>query len=345
MRRPRSVSLVALAAWLSLAASGCSRLTGLPEVPASVTAASAGLSSLEGYAAEDQRLSSALSYTEKILFASDPPADVVDLARWGMDRVGMGEVERGLELLSSAVAKAPTDLALGNAYRMQVYRLQRKFLSEARARGDRMPQLPAYLASEPAATLKRIAASEPSREIRLQLALAYVDRMALNPALEIKAPASIDSVHALTEILESDPYYVPALVGRGLNHLYRPTKLVWPEHPAPAPDSASKDLLLAAAVGAKVGGVSPRLKGMILVILGDALVHEGKFGVARSWWALARKSTDSPTVREALSLRVQWSDREALDRLEEHLAERMEDLDHPVGDLSFLWNASSKGPS
>ena len=40
--------------------------------------------------------------------------------------------------------------------------------------------------------------------------------MLLNPALEIRAPASIDSVRELTRILERDPYDVPALVARAL---------------------------------------------------------------------------------------------------------------------------------
>jgi hypothetical protein len=47
-----------------------------------------------------------------------------------------------------------------------------------------------------------------------------------------------------------------------------------------------------ARVRASVGGASPRVKGFLLLLLGDAFAHEGKAGLARSWWTLAGESTD-----------------------------------------------------
>jgi hypothetical protein len=168
--------------------------------------------------------------------------------------------------------------------------------------------------------------------------------MVLSPALEVKAPASIDSVHAFTAVLLSDPHYVPALVGRGLNHLNRPRNLVWPEKPAPAADAASADMAMAAAVGAKVGGASSRVKGLLLLLLGDAYAHEGKAGLARSWWTLAQETTGDSGVQAELAIRAQWPEREMPDRLEARLDERMADMDAPLSDLSFFWDDAARGP-
>lgn len=338
------VALVGVAV-LSATLPACTRLTGLPDVPASVTAADAGLDSLPRLADEARRIGRRLDDTERVSFAAAPPQDVVDLVRWASDRIERGDEVEGLRVLAAALAQDPADLVVGNAYRTAVYRLKRKFLAQSKARGERTPELPEHLREEPLATLLRITGRSPGREIKLQVALAHVDRMVLNPALEIRAPASIDSVRILTSILEEAPHYVPALVGRGLNYLFRPRDLVWPEHPAPPRSAARRDLALAAAVGAKVGGAPPRLKGLLLVILGDACAHEGKEGLARSWWALARETSPSPEVRGAIDLRMRWPDRETPDRLEEHLEERMEDVDSPVSDLSFLWSDGAPGPS
>ncbi len=324
---------------------GCSRLTGLPAVPASVSARDAGLEDLKHYADQARLLDRALSDDEHARFSAAPPGEPLDMARWGQDRIARGDETGGLHELATALERDPSDLVVGNAYRMAVHRLKRRQLAAAKSRGERTPSVPEWLGPEPLATLERIAEAAPSREIRLQVALAYVDRMILNPALEIKAPASIDSVRRFTAILEADAHYVPALVGRGLNYLYRPASLAWPEHPAPPRDAATRDLSLAAAVGAKVGGASPRLKGILLTVLGDACAHDGDVGVARSWWMLARETSDDPAVREGIAVRMGWPDRDVPQRLEAHLEERMADMDDSVGDLSFLWRDGARGPS
>lgn len=335
---------------LCAALAGCSRVSGLPEVPASVSARASGLDGLQSLAEESERLKRADCRSGRAT-PSDAspedrasPEDPLEMACQALSLLAQDHRPEGIRALAGALEKRPADLVIGNAYRMAVYQLTRKSLAEKKARGERTPELPEFLRGEPLATLERTATRAPGREIRLQIALAYVDRMVLSPALEIKAPASIDSVHMFTAILEKDPYYVPALVGRGLNYLYRPRNLVWPEHPGPTPDAASRDLSLAAAVGAKVGGAPPRLKGLILAMLGDACAHEGRVGVARSWWVLARETSGDAGIRAEIGARMTWLDPEVPDRLEDRLEERMADMENPVGDLSFLWS-HAKGPS
>ena len=228
---------------------------------------------------------------------------------------------------------------------MAVYRLKREFRARSRLRGERAMQLPEFLAREPLETLERIAARSPGREIDLQIALAYVDQMILNPALEIKAPASIDSVEIVSRILQGrDRHYVPALVSRGLNHLYRPRNLVWPQHPPPPRDAGSRDLSLAVAVGAKLGRVTPRLRATLLMTLGDVYAHEEDVGRARSWWLVARETGPGPRIERELAIRMGWRDAEIPDRLDQRREERLADLDHPASDLSFLWDEGAFAP-
>ena len=316
-RRPRFSPVIAAGVSVALALSGCSRVTGLPAVPESLTRADAGLDGLD---------------------------EAAQQARVAQDRIVDGDSRSKLSALAELVEAKPSNLALGNAFRMEVYRLKREFLAGARARGERSPAFPDALRAEPLATLTRICAKSPTRQLRVHIALSYVDLMMLDPALEVRAPASIDSVHAFTSVLADHPYDVPALVGRGLNHLNRPRRLIWPEHPAPPADAASRDLALATAVGAKVGGASARVKGLLLLLLGDAYAHEGKAGVARSWWTLAAETTNDRGVQSELALRAGWPESEMPDRLEARLEERMADRDEPVSDLSFLWNDDARGP-
>ena len=316
---------------------GCSRVMGLPAVPESVTRKDAGLDGLGAASEEAKRLALPLG-------EGTAGTDAVDRVRRAAARIASGDAAAGLAEFSAAVEASPSDLVLGNAFRMQVYRMKLDFLAGARSRGERSPSFPEYLAREPMATLQRAAATSDARELGVQIALAAVDQMVLNPALEVRAPASIDSIHAFTAVLRKDPYYVPALVGRGLNHLNRPRKLVWPEHPAPPENAASLDLSLATAVGAKVGGASPRVKGLLLLLLGDAYAHEGSAGLARSFWILAGKATGDAGVQRELAERARWPEPEIPDRLEARLEERMEDTKAPLSDLSFLWSDEARGP-
>jgi hypothetical protein len=219
---------------------------------------------------------------------------------------------------------------------MAVFRLRRAALEDV-SRTSLAARLPAPLGGEPLEFLKRFAAEHPSREADLQLALAWVDEMLLYPALEIKAPASIESVEILSAVLERQPHYVPALYGRGLNYLHRPARLVWPESQAAPPDAASRDLGLCVALGRAVGGGSPALVSTLALALGDAYAKEGRGEKARSWWQIAQNQSRDAAVRAAVERRWSWTDAELLDRLEAELQTRMLDLDRPMTDLSLMW--------
>ena len=164
-----------------------------------------------------------------------------------------------------------------------------------------------------------------------------VDELMLFPALEIKAPASVESVTLLSGILEREPSYVPALFGRGLNYLHRPSRLVWPESKRMAPDAASRDLGMCVAIGRKIGGGSPRLVGMLALTHGDASAREGRYENARTWWQIAQNSGGDPDLGAAARRRFSWDDRDVQDRLEQELENRMSDLDHPLSDLALIW--------
>ncbi len=320
-----AVAVVAAIAVLAVRRGG---LLDLPPVSDSVTAESAGLADL------DRLRRRALELDEAR--AGDPDAALV-AASTGLKAVRDGEVERGLDSLRHALRLAPSDLVLGNAYRMTVLRLRRAALNDASARAVLAGRLPPAIEREPIAFLETLEREHPSREATLQLALAWVDELMLFPALEIKAPASVESVHLLSRILEREPAYVPALFGRGLNYLHRPSSLVWPEAKKMAPDAASHDLAQCVAIGRKIGGGSPLMVGTLAMTLGDAYAREGRFETARSWWQIAQNAGDDPQLREAARRRFAWADREVPDRLEQELATRMSDLDHPLSDLAILW--------
>jgi len=122
-----------------------------------------------------------------------------------------------------------------------------------------------------------------------------------------------------------------------LNYLHRPFNLVWPEKIAAPPDAASKDIALAVAVGQKIGTGSNALKAELLLALGDAYAKEGKFNLARSWWQLANNLARDDIFRERVFSRLKWNDDEVRQNLEETIQKQMEDLDHPLSDLRFMW--------
>ncbi len=292
---------------------GRAGLLGLPPVPAGTTLESSGLGGLGRLAAE-----------------------AASLKTHPMAQESAGE--RGLAELRTALAAAPDDLVLGNAYRMAVLHLTRAHFAAAARAGELAPPLPAWLEGEPIRLLERLHREHPGRETALQLALGWVDQMLLYPALEVKAPASVEAVEVLTAVLDGeDPGYVPALYARGLNYLCRPARLVWPESRKAAPDAASRDLGTAVAIGRRLGVGSPRLKATLALALGDAYAKEGRASLARSWWQIARAASGDPAIRAAAARRFGWGDRELLDRLEAELDRRMQDLETPFTDLALMW--------
>ena len=310
-----------------------SGLLNLPDVPGDLNIEDAGLAGLEQLKSIDDMLNSGKGI--------DSPNEAVKLAATGMADLENGNEAGGLQKLHEAVKLEPTNMVIGNALRMGMFRLKRKWLAENASRSEIALRLPDYLQDEPAQFFRELDQLHPAREVRLQLALALVDHMLLFPALEIKAPASVEAVEILTKVLNGsnnkDAYYVPALYGRGLNYLYRPFNLVWPERIASAPDAASKDIALAVAVGQKSGAGSGALKGELSLALGDAYAKEGKLNLARSWWQIANNLAHDDKFRERVFLRLKWEDDDVRSNLEETLQRQMEDLDHPLSDLRFMW--------
>lgn len=309
-------------------------LLDLPAAPRDVTAVQAGLNDLSQLANRAAVLES-LANGEAVATAPGDSAFAHAVA--GLKEVRRGDAERGVSLLRRAVMLAPQDLVLGNTFRMAVFQLRRASLAAAGGRETLVAQVPAWLAREPLATLESLHAAHPQRETALQLALGWVDELILHGALEIKAPASVESVKLFTDVLQREPAYVPALYGRGLNYVHRPSRLVWPEARKAAPDAASQDVGLAVAIGRRVGGGSPELVATLALTLGDAYAKEGHADRARSWWQIAANTFREPVILEATQRRFAWRDDEMLDRLEAELEARMADLDHPLSDLSIMW--------
>lgn len=316
-------ALVAFALWRG-------GLLGLPPVPTGLSAERSGLADLAGL----RERAAQLDRAEPL----DPGVDsALALARRGLAAVRRGDSARGLDTLRAAFRLGPRDLVIGNAYRMAALRVRRAILARTPAH-DSLPGSGAdELAFSAIAPLQTICREQPSREATLQLALAWVDELILHPALEVQAPASIESVNQFTTLLAEDPVYVPALLGRGLNYLHRPARLVWPELRKAAPDAASRDLGTGVAIGRRIGGAPPRLVATLALDLGDAYAKEGRAERARSWWQIAQNASPDADLRAAVRRRFGWRDEELLDRLEEDLARGMLDLDHPLSDLSVMW--------
>lgn len=305
---------------------------GLPSVPSSVTLESAGLVGLDEMRLLDRRV------------CGDPGeglgtlSEAATLVSEGIHLIRDGDETQGLERMREGVRLEPDNLVLANAYRMEVFRLQREFLSRASQTASLAPTFPGHLEGQPIAFLENLVTVHPVREAKLSLALAWVDKMLLFPALEIKAPSSVSSVDILTEIIEEHPHYVPALFARGLNHLHRPARLVWPETRAVPPDSAVRDIGLCIAIGRKVDAGSDRLKGTLAIAIGDAYVKAAEYGRARSWWQIAQNLCGDDDIHSQIRRRYGWKDEEILDRLEEELDRARSEIVDPMTNLAFMWN-------
>jgi len=314
-------------------------MLNLPAVPADLTAEAAGLAELE-----EMKLLDAAVWSEAPPDAAPPipegmSREAVRLVREGIQAVRRGEEEAGLERMRQGIRLEPDNLVLANAYRMVTFGLKRDYLKAALQGDSLAPEFPPHLKEQPVAFLKELDERRSTRETKLQLALAWVDHMLLFPALEIKAPASVESVDILTKIIDGGhPGYAPALLARGLNHLHRPARLVWPESAKTPKDAAVRDVALCVAVGRKFGAGSKRLQATLAVALGDAYVKAGRLNVARSWWQIAQNLCREKDVQQAVRRRYAWRDEEIVDRLEEELDRSRSELDRPMTDLSLMWN-------
>jgi hypothetical protein len=308
-----------------------SGLLSLPPVPESVNAHAAGLEQLEVMKSTDESIASEVT-------APDP---LVARVQSALKEIRSGNEEQGFHAIQEIVRSNPANLVVGNVLRMEALRLKQKWLASNADKSEIALVFPEYLNDEPIRFYRGLAKSNPGREVKLQLALSLVDHMLLFPALEIKAPSSVEAVEILTDVIEhgnSDgAYYVPALYARGLNYLYRPFNLVWPEKIAAPRDAASHDISLAVAIGQKIGSGSDHLKAQLSLTLGDAYAKEGKLGLARSWWQIANNMVHDEQFRQKVFARLQWSDDDVSANLEETFEGQMNDLEHPLSDLRFMW--------
>lgn len=327
---------VALAGIVALAWARVGMLD-LPTPPRGVTLESSGLDDLEERAALDRFIRGTVDARAPAL-EPDEPAAAARSVREGLARIKAGDESGGLARMADGVRAAPRSLPIGNAYRITVFELQRAYLIESHKLGMLTPSFPEHLNDQPIALFETLAREHPTREVQLQLALSWVDRMLLFPALEIKAPSSVEAVKILTDILEDDPAYVPALFARGLNHLHRPARLVWPEADQTPIDAAARDIGMCVAIGRRLGAGSDRLQARLAIALGDAYVKAGRLNVARSWWQIAQNLCRDDDVQEQVRARYGWGDHEILDRLEEELDKARSELDKPMTDLAMMWN-------
>lgn len=325
-------------------------MLNLPEVPPGLTLESSGLADLQAMRTVDEFIrrgtrmdfapaSSAKDREPELPLGISPAAAM--LVRDGLRKVEQGDWAAGLEIMREGIQQEPGNLVLGNAYRMVVFQQRREHVRSSRQSGLLVPEFPPHLAGEPIAFFTELVRRQRTREATLQLALAWVDEMLLFPALEIKAPASVEAVHLLTELLDAgEQGYVPALFARGLNHLHRPARLVWPEAASTPRDAAARDIGLCVAIGRKFDVGSDRLQATLAIALGDAYVKAGRLSLARSWWQLAQNIGHDDDLRDSVQRRFGWSDEAILDRLEAELDHCRTQLDRPMTDLAIMWSSS-----
>lgn len=323
--------LAVLAAWMRGGA------LDLPPVPAGLGLEATGLDDLEALGRLDAFVRGGAGSAALDGFG-EATCEAAQLVRRGFEDTAQGYIVGGLERVRDGLRHDPSNLVLGNAYRMLVFRLRRDFLLQASANGQLTPSFPPHLQGQPIELFEELTTSHAEPSVRLQLALAWVDEMLLFPALEIKAPSSVESVDILSHLLQQTPGYVPALYARGMNHLHRPARLVWPESEKTPPDAAARDFKLCIAIGRRFGVGSPHLQARLAVALGDAYVKAGRLGVARSWWQIAQNLSSDAEVQDAVHRRYGWRDEEVLERLEEDLDRARSQLDTPMTDLALMWS-------
>jgi len=324
-----TVPSLALAAWLRTG------MLDLPSVPRGLTREAAGFGGLDEMKALNAVIWSTAAPDNS---GSAWLTKAAALVRDGIATERNGDTPKGLEQMREGIRLAPNNLVLANAYRMVVFKLRRDFLAASRRDSVLTPKFPPELDRQPIAFFEELDRARSTRETKLHLACAWVDEMLLFPPLEIKAPASVQAVDLLTATLEEDPNYVPALFARGLNHLHRPSRLVWPESAKTRSDAAAQDLGRCVAIGRRLNAGSPRLQASLALSLGDAYVKTGRLSVARSWWQVAQNLCRDADLQAAVQRRYGWQNEEILDRLEEELDQCRAELEHPMTDLALMWN-------
>jgi hypothetical protein len=312
----------------------------LPPVPGGLTLENTGLGNIGALRERARALDSMISGAATDGRARGGDASLTKAAE-GIVMVRRGEGEAGLRMVREALSEQPGDLVLGNAYRMAVLSLRHAALVNDENRETLAEHLPSYLEGESVATLERLNREHPSREAAFQLSVAWIDEVVLSPKPEGRLPASVANMKLLDEILAKDPYYLPAICSRGLGYLNLPARIdiipAWKESLRPSPNAASRELGRCVAIGRTVGAGSPELAGSQAMNLGDAYAKEGRPDRARSWWQLAQNASRDRSLQEAIQRRFAWRDEELIDQLEAERNAAVQDVDHPVTDLSSIW--------
>lgn len=333
-RRVAAIMVVVLAAF----AWSRTGILDLPSVPANLTLEATGLSNLGQMKQLNDRIWSAQPLDEPSE-RSPRLSEAAVLVQRGIAAYRRGETKEAIELMQQGIRLDPNNLVFANAYRMIVFRLRRDLLASARQTSTPTPRVPPELDRQPIVFFEDLDRLHGTRETKLHLAMSWVDEMLLFPALEIKAPSSVQAVELLTRVIDKDnPAYVPALFARGLNHLHRPARLVWPESAKTPPDIAAQDIGRCVAIGRRFNVGSARLRATLALSLGDSYVKAGRVGVAHSWWQIAQNLCHDDDLQAAIRRRYGWQNEEILDRLEDELDRGRSELDRPMTDLALMWN-------
>ncbi len=208
--------------------------------------------------------------------------------------------------LEEQVRQRPDDLALASKYRAQCVRL-----------GAQDRSIGFFL---------RLAGERPnSRNVRLQLSAAYVDKMPScggMAAIVCKGTLARQALDQNDVLVEADDSWWPALYARGTNHLHWPRAL---RHSAMAAEDFSRIVELQTE-----GGKRKSYHVRSHIRLGDALAKDGRFQEARAAWQKGLAVfPGNPDLRKRVALR---SGEQALAYVEQERS-----LDRRIDtDFSFL---------
>jgi tetratricopeptide (TPR) repeat protein len=183
--------------------------------------------------------------------------------------------------IEAHVRQRPEDLALASQYRARCVRLG------AHERSTHF--------------FEKLAREKPdSRNVRLQLAAAYVDQIPTcggRAAVVSKGILARKSLDQMNGLVDADPTWWPAVYARAMNHLH------WPRSLRHSDDSA-RDWRRCIELQQGAGGPGAHPWYVRAWIgLGDALAKDGDFEAARAAWRQGAKIFPADTaLRERLAL-------------------------------------------